>query len=106
MTKRLLHTLLAFALMTLTFQLSAQAETAEPANETVIAANDEIHLTINGQNIRVQNGQGHTLEVFGITGTRVHSVRIDSADKTVNLNLTRGCYIVKVGNIARKVSIS
>lgn len=106
MTKRILHTLLAFSLMTIAFQLPAQAEIAEPAADIAAPITEDIRLTVSGQNIRVQNGQGQTLEVFGITGAKVLAVRIDNADKTINLSLARGCYIVKVGNIARKVAIS
>ena len=31
--------------------------------------------------------------------------RIDSYDKVIDLNLSKGCYIVKVGKTARKISI-
>ena len=38
-------------------------------------------------------------------GVRVLSIRVDGNDKSYNLNLPKGCYIVKVGNVVRKISI-
>ena len=45
------------------------------------------------------------MEVFNLTGAKVATVRIDSADKTFALNLPKGCYLVKVGKIVRKISV-
>ena len=44
-----------------------------------------------------------TLEVFDITGKCVCSVRIDSNDKTVALNLRKGWYILRVAKDKEKV---
>ncbi|EJX02798.1 hypothetical protein EVA_09094, partial [gut metagenome] len=45
-------------------------------------------------------------EVFDVTGKKVLSVRIDSADKTISLNLRKGCYILRVAKQTRKISIA
>ena len=66
----------------------------------------DVSISVQGQNIRVQNAQGETLEVYSVTGTREASVRVDSNDRTFNFNLKKGCYIIKVGKTARKVTIS
>jgi len=60
---------------------------------------------VNGRSIRVQNAHGATLEVYNITGVKVASFKIEGGDKTINPNLSRGCYIVKIGKVARKISI-
>ena len=60
---------------------------------------------VNGQNVRIQNGNGKTLEVYNILGIRILSFRIDSEDKTLNLNLQKGVYILKLGKFVRKVSL-
>lgn len=103
MGKNILRIFLAVALMVVSQPFSAHAMDLD--TDAVAQLNDEVRLVVNGQNVRVQNAQGAVLEVFSITGTKVSSVRIDSADKSFSLNLTRGCYIVKVKNIVRKVSI-
>ena len=43
--------------------------------------------------------------VFNLTGTKVATIRIDSGDKTFALNLSKGCYLIKVGKVVRKISI-
>lgn len=62
-------------------------------------------MAVQGNRVHVSNGEGETLEIFNLTGVKVATVRIDSNDKTVTVNLTRGCYIMKVGKIVRKVTI-
>ena len=46
------------------------------------------------------------LNVYSITGSRVMCQKIDGDDKSWNLNLLHGVYIVKVGNVVRKISIA
>lgn len=64
-----------------------------------------VTITVSGSNVRVCGASGETLDVFNLAGVKVGSYRIDSAEKTIRLNLSKGCYILKVGDIARKVSI-
>lgn len=66
----------------------------------------EPSLEVEGATVQILNAQGQTLEVYDITGKRVMLVRVDSNDKKVNLNLRKGCYIVKVGKLTRKVAVS
>lgn len=103
MAKYILRILFSITLVSVAGPLSAHIPNDNAVS--VSQAGEEIRLSVSGQNVRVQNAQGEMLEVFSITGTKVASFRIDAADKSVSLNLTRGCYIVKVKNIVRKVSI-
>lgn len=64
-----------------------------------------ISLSVNGSTIHVTGAQGEVLEVFSLTGAKVTTLRIDSADKSLNMNLAKGCYILKIGKVIRKVSI-
>lgn len=66
---------------------------------------DEITISAKGNQIRVQNADGQTLDVYNITGVKVASHRLDSDDKTITLNVARGIYIIKVGKVARRVNI-
>ena len=61
---------------------------------------------VSGQNVRIQNGSGQMLEVYNVLGVRILSFRIDSEDKTINLNLPKGIYILKLGKFVRKISLS
>lgn len=64
----------------------------------------EISIAVSGSQLRITNATGQTLEIYNLTGVRVATLRIDSDDKTFNVNLPKGCYMVKVGKVVRKVS--
>lgn len=55
--------------------------------------------------VRINGASGEVLEVFNLTGTKVFEMRIDGADKTIALKLPKGCYILKVKDTVRKISI-
>lgn len=69
-----------------------------------VAAND-VQIFITGSSLRIVGGQGMTVEVYNVTGVKVFVRHIDSNDQTFQAGLPRGCYMVKVGNTVRKVSI-
>ena len=64
-----------------------------------------VQLTVSGSQVRVTGATGKTLEIYDLAGVRVGTIKIDSEDKTLHLNLQRGCYFLKVGKVVRKVSI-
>ena len=64
-----------------------------------------IQLTIKDGNVHIVGAQGEVMEVFNLTGAKVATIRIDSGDKTFALNLSKGCYLIKVGKVVRKISI-
>lgn len=85
--------------------LSVSTVTAAPAVEIIDNEVAQPAIYLDGSNLRVVNASGLNLYVYNITGVRVLSVKVDGADKSYNLNLQKGCYIVKVGNVVRKISI-
>ena len=103
MTKRLL--IFSFiALFSLTAPVAIQA--AE-VNMSAIEENieEEVSIAVNGQIVTVTGAQGQVLEVVSLTGRRVTSVKIESPAQRVELNIPKGCYILKVGKVVRKVSV-
>lgn len=61
----------------------------------------------NGQTrLRVTNANNQTILIYDISGAPIKKIKVDGADRTYELNLRKGCYIVKVGNVVRKVSVS
>lgn len=90
-----------------TFSIQASAAWISPSWLETLEVNrmEDVRISVSGNNVRVQNAQGATLEIYNITGVKVADFKIDSPDKTINTGLTRGCYIVKVGKVARKISI-
>ena len=67
----------------------------ENMNAMDIPGAHEIEITISQTTLRVTGG----------AGVCVMTLRVDSNDKRFDLNLAKGCYIVKVGRTVRKVSI-
>lgn len=75
------------------------------ADENIELEMDTITLTIQDNRAHITNADGKNLEIYNLTGVRVARIRIDSNDKHIALNLNRGCYIMKVGKVVRKVTI-
>lgn len=78
---------------------------AEPASDGIEMSVSGISLSIKDGNVHIVGANGEVMEIFNLTGAKVATVRIDSNDKTFALNLQKGCYLIKVGKIVRKISI-
>lgn len=64
----------------------------------------EISITVTNSTLRVKNADKMTLEIYDMAGKMVASYRIESPERTFDLDrLPKGCYIVRVGKVARKV---
>lgn len=89
-----------------------KSESYATLGETVAATeaheiDEEINpvaISVNGSQVHVVNACDNVLEIYNLTGVRVASFKIDSDDKTVNINLPKGCYILKIDKLVRKVS--
>lgn len=66
---------------------------------------DDVTFTLEGDVVTVTGAQGKSLLVVSLTGRLLASYRITSPSQRVELNLSKGCYILKVGKVVRKVSI-
>lgn len=78
------------------------------AAEEMMALSEQestVTMTVSGSNVRVCGAEGETLDIYNLAGVKVKSIRIESADKTFTLSLSKGCYILKIGDVARKMSI-
>ena len=103
MMKRLLiYPMLMSALLCVpTIVRAADAEMA-PVEQTI---EDDITISVNGQWVVINGAQGKTLEVVSLTGRRVMTLKIESPAQRVELNVPKGCYILKIGKVVRKVAI-
>ena len=83
---------------------------------TVIVAGTAIELTepewqqttisLQENNIlHVTGASGQTLHIYNVAGVRVLSIKVDGPDRRFELNLPKGCYIVKAGKTVRKISV-
>jgi len=96
-----------FYIITLTLAMAFAPLTimAEPASDGIEMSVSGISLSIKDGNVHIVGANGEVMEIFNLTGTKVATVRIDSNDKTFALNLQKGCYLIKVGKIVRKISV-
>ncbi|MBQ8157875.1 MAG: T9SS type A sorting domain-containing protein [Prevotella sp.] len=89
--------------------ISLQAAPMVMAMEMGVAEQVEpernISITVEGNSVQVTGANGMTLEVISLTGRQVATYRIDSPAQRVELNIPKGCYILKVGKVVRKVTI-
>ena len=64
-----------------------------------------VSIEVNGNTVRVSGTNGEDIEIFNLTGTRITTIKTDTAGKTYSYNLPKGCYLVKIGKVVRKISI-
>lgn len=102
MTKRLL-------ILSLAGLLAATIPTTTSASEMEFAAVEQVDspvsISVSGQTVLVSGAQGETLEVVSLTGRQLMTVKIESPAQRVELNVPRGCYILKVGKVVRKIQV-
>lgn len=65
-----------------------------------------ISVTVSESTLHVKNADHMVLEIFSITGEKIYTTRIDSSSKEIEVeNLSRGCYIVRIGKYTRKIYV-
>lgn len=62
-------------------------------------------ITTEGNTVNIQWASGMTLEVVSLTGRAVASYKIEGPAQRIELNLPKGCYILKIGKVVRKVTV-
>ena len=102
MNKKIYTLLLAFILLGAALPNMVQAATTIEMQEQEI---NTISISISGNVLRVEGADYETLYIYNVVGVRVMSIKIDGQDKRYSLSLPKGCYIIKVGKVVRKISI-
>ena len=89
--------------------LTAFAPQNVQASEMEFAAaeqvDDQIEVSIEGQTAYVTGAQGKELVVVSLTGRQLLKVKIDGTAQRIELNIPKGCYILKVGKVVRKIQV-
>ena len=104
MMKRLLVYAFSMAMLMIPASMLRASEMADFAIEQQ-AIDEEISISISGQSVTVSGAQGETLEVISLTGKKVMAVKIESPVQRIEINVPKGCYILKIGKVVRKVSL-
>ena len=95
-----IYSILLIMTLTVVVPLGAMAnvEIIEQEQQPVVSVTNE-------STIHVVNANGQMLYVYNVAGVRVKSIVVDGHDRHYDLNLPKGCYIIKVGKTVRKISI-
>jgi hypothetical protein len=65
----------------------------------------EVSVTYTQGYLYVNDAEGKTLEIVSLTGRKVMEEQINSPAQKIELSIPKGCYIVKVGSVVRKISV-
>ena len=102
MTKYIYSTIIALAIV---FAIPQNTFATEYAN--MIEQEQQPVVSLAGSsNLHVQNANGMTLYIYNVAGVIVQTIKVTGQDVHYDLNLPKGCYIVKVGKTVRKISVS
>lgn len=101
MTKYLLSIILAASLL-MGVEISVQANPIVEVNSIDF---NQVGVTYSNGTLHVTGASGLVVSVYNIVGQKVYECKIDSNDKRIELSLPSNCYIVKVGQVARKISV-
>ena len=103
MTKRLLILSLTMSMMLSVPVFVMAAESDWFQTEQTI--DDDITISVDGQWVTITGAQGLTLEVVSLTGRQIKTIKIESPAQRIELNIPKGCYILKIGKVVRKVAV-
>ena len=101
MTRKLLYILFASAML----MGGNFTAAADPIIEVNAIDFNQVGISYYNGVLHITGAAGLSVSVYNIVGQKVYEGRIDSSDKRIELNLPANCYIVKVGSVARKISV-
>lgn len=101
MTKYLLSILMACTFLC-AGSLNAKADPIVEVNSIDF---NQVGINYSNGVLHVTGASGLVVSVFNIVGQKVFECKIDGNDKRIELPLPANCYIVKVGTLARKISV-
>ena len=91
--------------MSLFFGVPAMADVpAMNAYEQQMVDDAKVSVSIQNSTIVVNGAAGYEMEVISLTGRKVVKVKIESNSQRIELNVVKGCYIVKIENQSKKDS--
>ena len=86
--------------------LTAQAVPVESLGIEQIDEKNDVQINVNRSVVHITGAEGQVMEVISLTGRHVMSVRIESPAQRIELtNIPKGCYIIKVGKVVRKIVV-
>jgi hypothetical protein len=105
MRKSLLIFSIVFSLATALQAASPMVMSMEMGVAEQVEPERNITITVEGNVAYITGANGMTLEVVSLTGRQGATYKIDSPSQRIELNHPKGCYILKIGKVVRKVTI-
>lgn len=90
--------------MTLAGMPAKAAQMENVGEQQQMMDDQKVSISVQNSSIVVNGAAGYEMEVISLTGRRVLRVRIESNSQRVELNVNKGCYIVKIENQSKKDS--
>ncbi len=104
MIKRLLILTFSVAALWLV-PVTASAAPAYFAGVMELTDEQEVDVVYSEGTLTITGADGLVLQIVTVTGNVVLHKRIDSPEQKIELNIPKGCYIVKVGKVVRRVYV-
>lgn len=101
MIKRILLVSMAMVLLFGTPTISR----AESVIEIIDNEFQNITISVQESVLHISGANGQVVQIYNVAGVMVKSIKVEGNDRRIELNLNKGCYIVKVGKVVRKISI-
>ncbi len=89
----------------LMFGVNIASANSSNAVEMIDTETQNVTISVTESSVHVSGGNGLVLSVYRITGDCILKVKVEGNDKRFDLNLPKGCYILKVGKVVRKIVI-
>ena len=70
-------------------------------NGQTMVEENRISVNVQGSSVLVNGAAGYTMEVVSLTGRPVIKIKVENNSQRVDLNVNKGCYIVKIENQAK-----
>lgn len=65
----------------------------------------EAVVIVTENTLTIHHAAGSTLEIFSLTGSRLAVYKINNDEEVIDLNIKKGCYLLKVDKVVRKIYV-
>ena len=100
MKKTIIITVLAAITIGVLPAKASNFEAVADNGQTMVEEN-RISVNVQGSSVLVNGAAGYTMEVVSLTGRPVIKIKVENNSQRVDLNVNKGCYIVKIENQAK-----
>ena len=101
MKKTIIITVLAAITIGVLPTKASNFEAVADNGQTMVEEN-RISVNVQGSSVLVNGAAGYTMEVVSLTGRPVIKIKVENNSQRVDLNVNKGCYIVKIEKQKKK----